>query len=194
MILFHWIQSCADVILKATEEDMNMFNLDDVLRDMKDRIQTRLMTGVRKERMAAREKLHGLVLEVKRLEDTIACQTRENVHLAETLEAKGLDVLERDLSLMRKDEMMRQKDTRIGQLKQSMKAHSKRVKKLEASVRRLEGRERERSHKLHAELDDLKKRLSMGFVDNAEDEDNDDNDDDDDEHEDGPPRKKLRST
>lgn len=169
------------------DEDDTFVGMDALLQDVRSRVLSCVRANTAKERQDTHRRVEELRAEITDLQLLATQHRSERENQLQVLETKERAIMERDLLLDQRHAALQEKDARLAQLKQSLRALSRRNQKLEADVKHLEERDRERTRKLQAELAGLQQRLSFVF------EKREDMEDGEAEEQDEPPRKRQRA-
>lgn len=176
----------SDILGDAEDADV----VERLWRDMKQQLEAVTQARLARERQAIKEKLESLTEEITALRSTSSVHERECQDLAQTLPGKEQELLTLQISLQQKDDAIRTRDVRISQLQTSLRTQGRHKRKLEANVKKMEDRDRIRAQTVQAELDGIKRRISVAFT-LSQGEDNEEEGEDE-LAEDEPPAKRSR--
>lgn len=169
------------------DENDTFVGMDALLQDVRSRVLSYVRANTAKERQDTHRRVEELRAEITDLQLLATQHRSERENQLQVLETKERAIMERDLLLDQRHAALQEKDGRLAQLKQSLRALSRRNQKLEADVKHLEERDRERTRKLQEELAGLQQRLSFVF------DKREDMEDGEAEEQDEPPRKRQRA-
>ncbi|KAI0370844.1 hypothetical protein BV20DRAFT_218982 [Pilatotrama ljubarskyi] len=132
-------------------------DMADIWDDARKRVDARVQamsSYYSREVSALQEQLSQAQSRVSELESTLVTVREEH---AAVLVTKEEALVARDLALESKDDMLRERDVQIGRLKESLGVQTRRAKAAEGEVRRLEVRDRRKSARLRADMEELEK-------------------------------------
>ncbi|KAI0651270.1 hypothetical protein C8Q79DRAFT_23388 [Trametes meyenii] len=133
--------------------DLDMPDLSDIWQNVQSQVNSRiqrLRATQSRETTSMRAQLTREQIRAAELERALAALRTENAEITAALTA-------RDLALDDKDTMLRQRDARIDQLKDSLKALTRRVETAEGEARRSHARERRKTTEFRVGLGEMEK-------------------------------------
>ncbi|KZT05201.1 uncharacterized protein LAESUDRAFT_727139 [Laetiporus sulphureus 93-53] len=167
----------------------DLVSLEDLFQDMRSRVASYVQAESRKGQTQIEEQRRALAAEVRTLRAKLMEVDNEHIEHFRVIAEKDEALMSRNLDLQCKDEMIRVRETRIQQLKHSLREHASRIRGLEDDLKRWEEKEKTYSQALRTEIAGLKKRLSLLFMGSSQQ----DNESDEEGMQAGPSRKRTRS-